>query len=204
MNKLKKLIIDNNDYNLFYYNSFLNIINEYEKEKPDISIETCKSLIEGVSKLILNILEQEPIHVLDSSKDFQSLFKRAFKVIEDKTENPYIGIVDRLGAVIHLVGEIRNKQGDLAHGRSSLKVQKNREDFSELIIGITEPICVYMIKNLCELSIKKIKYDDYELFNEYLDQIYPIDNNISYSKALFEQSPNIYEMLLSDFLLENE
>ena len=40
-------------------------------------------------------------------------------------------------------------------------------------------------------------------FNNYLDDMYPLDGTVRYSKALFEQEPETYEIQLGDYTLEN-
>ena len=61
MEKLKAEIRRIKRYNLEYYHSHLVLVEDYIEEKPDISIETCKALIEGISKLTLHLLIQEPL-----------------------------------------------------------------------------------------------------------------------------------------------
>ncbi len=140
MEKLKNEIHRVKRHNLEYYYSHLTLIEGYIEEKPDISIETCKALIEGISKLALHLLAQEPI---DSHKDadVSNLFKRALSELQKGRGYSDVDLVRRLGTVVHYIGEIRNAHGDIGHGRASLKDQVNDADFAELVIGITDNLC---------------------------------------------------------------
>jgi hypothetical protein len=81
MEKLKQEIQRIKRHRLEYYQSHFDLVEDYIDEKPDITIETCKALIEGISKLSLHLLNQEP---LDSHNDekFQVLVKRALTELQ--------------------------------------------------------------------------------------------------------------------------
>ena len=81
MEKLKHEISRVKRYNLEYYHSHLSLIESYIEEKPDISIETCKALIEGISILTLFLLKQEPLGSHNKDK-FSDLFKRALSELQ--------------------------------------------------------------------------------------------------------------------------
>lgn len=202
MEKLKHEIRRVKRYNLEYYHSHLTLIENYIEEKPDISIETCKALIEGISILALHLLKQEP---LDShNKDnFADLFRRALLELQKERGFSDIDTVKRLVSVVHHIGEIRNSHCDIGHGRASLKDQVNDADFAEFIIGVTDNLCTYMLRRLDQLSEKEVLYEDNPEFNVYLDEENPMPGKIFYSKALFEQEFETYEIQLGDYVLEN-
>lgn len=203
MEKLKHEINRVKRYNLAYYHSHLALIESYIEEKPDMSIETCKALIEGISILALHILTQEPLnsHQNDS---FFDLFKRALGELQKGRGFSDIDMVKRLGSVVHYLGEIRNSHCDIGHGRASLKDQVNDADFAEFIIGITDNLCTYMLRRLDQLSDKELLYEEHPAFNDSLDEENPMPGKILYSKALFEQEFETYEIQLGDYMLEND
>ncbi len=203
MKKLKSEISRIKRHNLEYYNSHLSLVEDYIEEKPDISIETCKALIEGISKLTLFLLNQEPIDSHNDT-DFSILVKKALLKLQEGKGYSDVDLVNRLGSVVHYIGEIRNAHGDLAHGRASLKDQVNDADFAELVIGITDNLCTYMLRRLDILSEKEILYDDNPDFNNELDGKYPLDGMVLYSKALFEQEFGDYEIQLGDYIIERD
>ena len=204
MEKLRKEIKRIKRYRLEYYESLFDVVETYTEEKPDITIETCKSIIEGISKLILHVLTQEPLHDLENSTDFQHLFKTALQEIQNRSHNSFEGdLTKRLGSVVHRIGEIRNNHGDISHGKASLKEQVNDSDLSEMVIGFTDSIGSYMLRKLDQIVVDdEVEFDANHAFNEWLDDLYTLEGNLKYSKALYEQDPISYKEQLGDFILD--
>jgi len=203
MEKLKQEIQRIKRHRLEYYQSHFDLVENYIDEKPDITIETCKALIEGISKLSLHLLNQEP---LDSHNDekFQALVKRALAELQKGRGFSDADLCKRLSGVVHYIGEVRNEHCDIGHGRASLKDQVNDADFADLVVGITDNICTYMLRRLDILAEKVIEYDDHPEFNAFLDEQHELPGKILYSKALFNQELETYEIGLADFLLESD
>ena len=201
MEKLKHEIQRIKRHRLDYYHSHLDLVEGYIDEKPDISIETCKALIEGISKLSLHLLNQEP---LDSHKDekFQALVKRALLELQKGRGFSDAEACRRMSGFVHYIGEVRNEHCDIGHGRASLKEQVNDAEFADLIVGITDNICTYMLRRLDGLADKVTEYEDHPEFNDFLDEQNPLPGKIRYSRALFDQEFETYEIELGDFLLE--
>lgn len=201
MEKLKQEIQRIKRHRLEYYHSHLDLVAGYIDEKPDISIETCKALIEGISKLSLHLLNQEP---LDSHNDekFQALVKRALVELQKGRGFSDAEACRRMSGFVHYIGEVRNEHCDIGHGRASLKEQINDAEFADLIVGITDNICTYMLRRLDRLADKVTEYEDHPEFNDFLDEQNPLPGKIRYSRALFDQEFETYEIELGDFLLE--
>ena len=210
MEKLKHEIQRIRRHRLAYYESHLELVTNYIDEKPDISIETCKALIEGISKLSLHLLNQDPIDGItikdrngkNRSEPFQDLFKRALTELQKGRGFSDATLCKRFGTAVQYIGELRNDHGDIGHGRASLKEQVNDADFADLIVGITDSICTYMLRRLDILAEKITEYDDNPNFNNFLDEQHKLHGNIRYSRALFDQEFETYEIELADFLLE--
>ena len=179
------------------------MVETYIYEKPDIAIDTCKSIFEEISKLIVHLLLQEPLSNLNSST-CDELFKKGLNALEAKSDASFApNLVNRLGSSVHYLGELRNQHGDISHGKASLKEQINDVDFSEMVIGITDSICTYMIRKLDRLmGDDEIRYDENDEFNKYLDEQYPLTGNVRNSKTLYDQERQSYLIQLSDFKLE--
>ena len=203
MEKLKQEIQRIKRHRLEYYQSHFDLVENYIDEKPDITIETCKALIEGISKLSLHLLTQEPLEVLNNKK-FQVLAKEALVILQQGRGFSDDEACRRVSGVIQYIGEIRNSHCDIGHGRASLKEQVNDADFAELIVGLTDSICTYMLRRLDILAEKVIEYDDHPEFNAFLDEQYQLPGKILYSIALFNQERETYEIELADFLLESD
>lgn len=203
MEKLKQEIQRIKRHRLEYYQSHFDLVEDYIDEKPDISIETCKALIEGISKLSLHLLAQEPLEVLNNKK-FQVLAKEALVILQRGRGFSDDEACRRVSGVIQYIGEVRNSHCDIGHGRASLKEQVNDADFAELIVGLTDSICTYMLRRLDILAEKVIEYDDNPEFNAFLDEEHQLPGKILYSIALFNQERETYEIELADFLLESD
>lgn len=203
MEKLKHEIHRIKRHNLEYYHSHLDVIENYIEEKPDISIETCKAVLEGIAKLSLHILNQEPLADHNNEK-LSALSRRALDALQEGKGFSDAKLCSRLTSVIEQIGLIRNDHCDIGHGRASLKEQVNDADFAELITGITENLGTYMLRRLDYLAEPVTEYDDNSDFNNYLDELNPMPDNVLYSKALFEQWPITYEEQLGDYKLELE
>lgn len=180
---------------LHYYNDLLDIIDNYHEKKPDTSIETCKAIIEGISKLIIHKIEQEPIHILDKHK-FERLTKRALVVLNEKISLNSADFIDKIIDLLKILNTTRNDHCDIGHGRASVKVQINSPDFSEMIAGFTESISVYLLKKLDEVIISENAYDSEQMqaFNKWLDDNcldFPILTE-TYSKVLYEYDRDMY------------
>ena len=62
-----------------------------------------------------------------------------------------------------------------------------------------------MLRKLNQIDFDdEVEYYADQDFNEWLDEIHPLDGNLKYSKALYEQDPISYEEQLGDFFLEND
>ena len=162
-------------------------------------------MIEGISRLSLHLLKQEPIQGLNPKEEFSTLFKSALEELQKGKGFSDFNFPNRLGSVIHYLGELRNSHSDISHGRASLKEQLNDADFAEFVQDVTESLCIYMLRRLDKLAEKELEYDENEGFNTYLDNQYPMPHeNVRYSKALFDFELETYALLLSDYQLESE
>ena len=127
-----------------YYKELLDTIDNYVAEKPDITIETCKAIIEGLSKLILMELEQTPeSYFKNRDLSLSKLFKEARNALKKRIEASRSeivyedGIVEKYGNIANIleqllnpevvarIGTIRTEHGDISHGRTPLKTQVN-------------------------------------------------------------------------------
>ena len=184
-----------------YYESIIEIIEAQKTINPDISIESCKSLIEGLSKAILKQLDNTYNNIEIDALNFQSLFKKAmFKLSENHSEIE-IDFINQANKLIVTLGEIRNKRGDISHGKLSPKVVFSSTKYAELIISMTESIVFYILDHFFTIDLaykEPIKYSDNPAFNEMLDEENPLVG-LSFSKALYEQDNTSYLEQLEDY-----
>lgn len=188
--------------NIDYYQTIIQKIEENVESHPDICIESCKALLEGLSKFIWQQLDNsyDSIRVEKGEYKLQELFKCSLRQLSNKCELFEEDFINRTGSIIHLLGEIRTKRGDISHGKLSPKEHFSDLAFAKLAFNVTDGIASYLLFCFDTIPvIKELEFEDNPEFNEWLDSENPI-NNLSYSKALFDQDQIAYELELENYL----
>jgi len=172
-----------------------------EHVQPDVVIEGCKAFIEGISKKIVLTLDKSTNTSAINSKDYPVIFKEAVNKISDYSNGFEVDFINRACSLISLHGNIRNKRGDISHGKSYPKEEYSTPLFAELVVQVTDAITVYMVESFYRIDLSiylDIDYNDNPEYNDYLDAKYP-DIGILYSKALYEQDYIQYEQVLLNY-----
>jgi hypothetical protein len=164
---------------------------------PDIAIESCKSLIEGLCLKALSLLSEKFI----SSKKIQSKcenslpflitisFDEVFTkfveakltetlsklVIETATEHKFYSISkERIKKqaveVVGKISAIRNERGDISHGRSYPKSIESDIALAKSIMSITDGICSFMIHEIAnqyKLKLKEVGKLDFDELTDF-------------------------------------
>ena len=208
MKSVQEIITNNKEKfeHFQYYDLILEKIEKNASKNPDICIESCKSLIEGISKTILKALDNTFNEKDVNKQNVMPIFKDAVKKLAEHDENIEEDFINRAGSLVHLFGTIRNERGDISHGKLAPKQILSTPEFSKLCVNITEGVSYYMIKSFFDIDLsykQPLKYDDNSEFNQELDEENSLDY-ISYSKALFDQDLTLYEELLDSFNEKNE
>lgn len=185
---------------------------------PDICIETCKALVEGVSKTIILSLEEgvRPEDIKDL--DVSPLVKRAGKLLQHDETIIEESFVTRVASVAHFIGVLRNERGDISHGKAVPKVTQSNDKLANAILQISSGLLIYMLDTYftklrdkrariaqAELEkdqaadLEQVSYDDNEEFNSWLDESYPYEGKLNYSFALFSLYYEDYLMRLEGF-----
>lgn len=206
MNQLKN-IIEKNSKNFGKFEYYYLVIEKVERnllKNPDIAIECCKSLIEGICTTILifldNSLTQEKIL---KEYNLQRIFKELTEKLTEYNEDFELEFVYGLKHNVKLIGELRTKRGDVAHGKAP-KEQISSVKFALFISKLTSSLLVYILEHFFTIEIlHEIQYEDNTDFNEMLDESMPL-SLVSYSKALFEQDNDSYMEQLKTFESEKE
>lgn len=218
MDKFRSELLAVRHFDVNYYNELLNTIDNHIEEKPDITIETCKAIIEGLSTLILMELNQTPeSYFKNPDLRLPRLFKEARACLKEHIEINIQDIVyddaliETYGSIPNIleqllnpetvarIGVLRNDHGDISHGRTPLKIQVNDPDLAELIVGLTDNICSYMLRKFIQVKEDVLLYEDHPDFNDSLDEQYPFEEKVLYSRALFDQAPEGYRILLNEY-----
>lgn len=208
MQLVRTLIIENNGkYEHFgYYEGIIDVIELHAVTQPDVCIEGCKSLIEGVSKSILKSLDATFNQEEVDGQNFQQLFKRALQKLAEHKDEIEIDFIHRAVSLIQILGEIRNKRGDISHGKLAPKELFSYAQFSKLVMQMTEGIVFYVLEQFFSIDLaykEETKYEANATFNLWLDESNPIEN-LSYSKALFDQDNVAYFEQLLEYQTEQE
>ncbi len=208
MLSLTRNIIDkhNNTHAEFeYYKTVIEKIEENVFSNPDISIESSKTLIEGISKTILRRLDITFTQKKVDSMDFPPLFKEACWCL-GKTIPIEHEFINQSSNMINTLANLRNKRGDISHGKTSPKPESSTKESARMIMHIADSIVHYMLDHFYRIDLShqdEMLYEDHPEFNEFLDEYNPIDG-LSYSRALFDQDEVSYEEQLRDFIDEKD
>ena len=182
---------------------------------PDISIETCKALLEGISKTVLIYTKPEWDRHRIEHMTFAKLVTHAMHdlrenddVVEDQFKSHVVSFSQSLGT-------LRNHRSDISHGRGAPKIDESSKRFAALCFQTTEAIALYMLEAYFERraavyassediddealpgGLPNIAYDQNPRFNEELDGQYPLDGKLVYSDAL-------YRLYYEDYVIELE
>lgn len=190
--------LDNHNH-LEEYFKIIEIIEANENVNPDICIESCKALVEGISKTILIELDATKTAENIDDDNLPKLFNRAMRLLSDECEDLEGDFVVRFSSIIQVLGEIRNKRGDISHGRMAPKAIFSSAKLASTVKNMTESMLEYILEHYFRLdftSKSKFKYDSKEMlsYNNWLDESvdFPI-KKASYSKLLFENDYDEYE-----------
>ena len=117
-----------------------------------------------------------------------------------------IDFINKTNKLIVSIGDVRNKRGDISHGKLSPKELFSDVHFSNLVMNMTDSLMFYILNCFSKIQpIKPLEYEDNPDFNEKFDSENPF-GILSYSKAMFEQDIRAYkqELILYQDSLEVE
>ena len=193
--ELTKQSIQKHKQDIEGLDGYITVINKIENNvsvNPDIAIEACKSLIEGLCKKALELLSEEYQTKKNVRKDcdnsLPTLVKKAFenvyrnKFAVDFHNSLYELIrgkakIDKFVKVntdaifknakdtIIKISVIRDDRGDISHGRIYPKKEESEIHLAKSISSITDGICSFMIYEFASQYValdKKIEKLNFE------------------------------------------
>lgn len=208
MNELKS-IIERNSEKFGQFEYYYLLIDKAEKnlhENPDISIECSKALIEGICTTILVSLD-ETLNQENILKRYnlQKIFKEYKEKLADYNQDFELEFVNGFNHSVKLIGEIRTKRGDVAHGKKVPKEISSSKEFASFIMNLTSSLLVYSLEHFFKIEfLEEIVYEKNEEFNNEIDELHQLPGKTKYSLALFEQYPQDYKAQLLEFKANKE
>ncbi len=186
------------------YERQVSLIEESVESNPDLCVETCKSLIEGVCKTILT----------NKGVDYSNCvkFQVLVKVTIDNllTENDSYGdalseIARRISSVAQKISEIRDSAGFASHGQDveHISISYSLALLTSRITDVIGGFILHFYRTHSDRGVSRILYQDYQSFNDYYDEQNPIvigDIFISASEALYSQDLEAYKEALFFYL----
>src|SRR5689334_1230734 len=156
MQTLIELIERHADENseLRYYIAIIEKAERNEEQHPDICIECCASIFQGVSKTIVHRLESL---TLDDRTQFekesiQRQAKRALRCLAASDSLVELGFPVAVENLVRVLGELRNDRGDISHGRAVPKELQSDRSLARLVLNITESVVRYMLASYFALK----------------------------------------------------
>lgn len=209
MNSLEQLILNNlKDYPEWSeYNSVvLDFIRSHTEKRPDMCIEGCKCLIEGISKFIYFSLASDIqnqgkwVHLPFKEKVEKCVSALGLNGYEDEFLRENLNLTYKLG-------QIRNERGDISHGQAYPKSSYSDIAFAKFIGLWAEGLCYFLlsryitVKRTQSSTVEEGLYNSSQFseFDQYLDRLHPDVKYIAYSKALKEQDKLQYELLMDGY-----
>lgn len=182
-----------------YYNILIDEIETNVTTNPDIAIESCKAILEGMAKYIWKQID--PLYNADiaNSMDFHPLFKKSAQKLAEFNEDVETDFINKANKLIVSIGEVRNKRGDISHGKLSPKEYFSDAHFSNLVVNMTDNLLYYILGCFAKVSpVKELSYEDNQDFNIFLDAENEF-GDLSYSLALFQQDIERYKQELLNY-----
>lgn len=202
MQKLKEAILGKKRWEGL--ESYIALVDENLETNPNASLDGAKSILESVSK---TILEDKGISYTPDSnveylvkKSFETLPVFAKLSVEDL--NSAKSILGSFENITRVIGEFRNKHGFFSHGQD-LQAEKFDRYLVELAISSSDLLASFLIMSHAEdlKDRNRVYYEENDEFNKYIDETseeYPVVRGIqlSPSRALFSDIEAYKEELL--------
>jgi hypothetical protein len=190
------------DSEFSYYIPIIEKAERNELAHPDITIECCVSLFQGISKSIVYRLDPKCDPAVFDRDTLPKQVRCAFNCLkenDDVVEDEYARAAENLARI---AGALRNVRGDISHGRAVPKELESDRSLSRLVLNTSEAILRYMLASYFSIRPEPeelVEYEENAEFNTELDELNPLEGKPLYSRALYEQYYEDYIVQLDDF-----
>ena len=190
------------------YEKQISLIEESVESNPDLCVEACKSLIEGICKTILTNKG------VDYSKydKFQVLVKVTIETMlteSDSYGDALSEIARRISSVAQKISEIRDSAGFASHGQDieHVSISYSLALLTSRITDVIGGFIMHFYRTHSDRGTSRLLYQDYKPFNDYYDEQNPIyigEIFISASEALYSQDVEAYKEALLSYIEQFE
>ncbi|MWP86067.1 abortive infection family protein [Glaesserella parasuis] len=173
---------------LLVYQRHISEIENNICRNPVLSIELCKSLSEGICKTILT---DKGVSIPDNFPNLVSTTLSHLNVDNHPDAEHIKELSKRLGGVLHYIATIRNDCNYASHGQD-IEHKPVSSDLALFVTHTTNAILGFILHFYIVTGDyqrgERIRYEDYQEFNDYLDEVYESNMGkiISFSRALFD------------------
>ena len=175
--------------------------------QPDRCIENCKAVFEGICKALVLRMDSGTDRKKVDKFSLPDLVDRAISCIErhDTSGDFPASLIRELASTL---GTLRNRRGDVSHGRAAPKDEASGDRLSRCLLANTETALRYMLEIFYEQpgvlaettsAIPQINYEDNPDFNDWVDAGDYHVGRVLFSLALFNQDYESYLDQLEDF-----
>jgi len=91
--------------NIEYYQILIDKIENNVNDNPDIAIESCKALLEGLSKFIWNQVDAAYDSQVADKMDFHPLVRKSMNKLAELNEDIEIDFVNKINKLIVSIGD---------------------------------------------------------------------------------------------------
>lgn len=185
-------------------------IDQQSNQCGDTLIECTKSFIEAIAKNIIYKLSENITHKEINKYKLNQLFGKArdlllgHSIIENiMPKTDLLNFFSALNQWINFIGEMRNNVGEISHGKILPKSYSISLELAQIISQTTDRLSYILLLLLIQIDLSYTQsyvYEDYPVFNDFLDDQYALPNSLSYSRALFEQDYDAYSEELDNYL----
>ncbi len=185
-----------------YYVPIIEKAERNEVEHPDITIECCGSLFQGIAKSIVYRLDPACDRLAFEDKSLHQQVKAMatlLKANDDVFEDEFVRNCETLSRNI---GTLRNSRGDISHGRAVPKELQSDRSLSRLVLNLSEALLRYALASFFALQSQpedEVDYDENPDFNDFLDEEYDFGGKPLYSLALYQQYREDYLIRLEEY-----
>lgn len=174
-----------------------------------LCLDLSKAFLETVFKTILN----DRVDDLDSNLDFPPLFREVRSNIAFSQNDDINNLLGLLASqIVNVTGQLRNRFGAASHGDDGYRDNPIDMTGAEFIISSVDGLasCLYRKhrQTLSPEDAKRLLYDDYDEFNEWLDEQFDgyslaLGNGgvieFTASKMMFEHDLSGYQEMLIQY-----